>query len=112
LKSSAVIAQAMSKGKSAYISPEQEILMESTEKAILTNQDDSKKASSYEGGLEVLVDSFNKRVRIRRCNMAPQTIVKEESEATLLKAILRVIEVTENDYKIMLKNKGSWKFKV
>lgn len=112
LKSSAVIQQAISKGKSSYISPEQELIIESTENPIEPKQDDSKKVPSYEGGLEVLVDSISRRVRIRRCNMAPQTIVKEESEATLLKAILKVIQITENDYKIMLENKGSWKFKI
>jgi hypothetical protein len=102
----------MSKGRSAYISPEQEALLESADSMAPKKVEDKTKAPSYEGGLEVLVDSNNKRVRIRRCNMAAQTIVKEESEGILLKAILRAIQVIENDYKIMLENKGSWKFKI
>ena len=43
-----------------------------------------------------------RRVRIRRCNMGPQTIVKEESEAILIKALLQGITVLENDYRILL----------
>jgi hypothetical protein len=34
--------------------------------------------------------------------MTPQTVVKEESEALLLRAMLRGIEVLENDYRIAL----------
>ena len=62
-----------------------------------------KKAPKPEGGLEVIVESKPyRRVRIKRCNMGPDTVVKEESEAILLKNLIRGIEVLETDYKLML----------
>ena len=43
-----------------------------------------------------------RRVRIKRCLMGPTTVVKEESEAILLKALTRGIVTLENDYRIMM----------
>lgn len=60
-------------------------------------------ALKLEGGLEFFVDELPyKRVRIRRCCMGPRTIVKEESEALILKAVLNGIAILENDYRILL----------
>ena len=62
-----------------------------------------KAALKLEGGLEILVDELPyKRLRIRRCNMGRNTIVKEESEGMIVKTILNSIQVLENDYRIML----------
>jgi hypothetical protein len=60
-------------------------------------------ALPLEGGLEIIVDEQPyRRVRIRRCYMGPQTIVKEESESIILKAIIRGIQALEKDYSKML----------
>jgi hypothetical protein len=56
-----------------------------------------------EGGLEVIVDSEPyKRVRIRRCNMGPDPVVKEESEALILKALQQAIRNLEAFYEKMV----------
>ena len=63
-----------------------------------------------EGGLEVIVDESERRVRVRRCNMSSTTIIKEESETILLKAILRTIQTIDNDYRILMeRNEGKYK---
>ena len=42
--------------------------------------------------------------------MSASTVVKEESEAMLLRAILKNIEVIENDYRILIeRNAGKFK---
>jgi len=92
--------------KSGYISPEEE-LKQAAAAAVSTatsvEKSPKKKVEQLEGGLEVVVDTTPyRRVRIRRCNMGPQTIVKEESEAILIKALLQGIAVLENDYRILL----------
>ena len=57
-----------------------------------------------EGGLEVIVDSEPyMRVRIRRTNMGPNAVVKEESEAIILKALQRGIRNLEGFYEKMIK---------
>jgi hypothetical protein len=62
-----------------------------------------KKSPDFEGGLEIIVDeSPYRRVRIRRCNMNAMTIVKEESEALILKQLLRGLQALETDYRILL----------
>jgi hypothetical protein len=88
--------------KSGYMSPEEES-KQAKAAAIVEEKSPKKKVEQLEGGLEVIVDSKPyRRVRIRRCNMGAQTIVKEESEAILLKAFLQGIAVLENDYRILL----------
>lgn len=44
--------------------------------------------------------------------MGPQTVVKEESEATLLKAVIRSIETIENDYRMILSKKSSARYQI
>ena len=102
--------------KSGYISPEEELKQASASSssssvssvsslstATSVEKSPKKKVEQLEGGLEVVVDTLPyRRVRIRRCNMGPQTIVKEESEAILIKALLQGITVLENDYRILL----------
>jgi hypothetical protein len=108
-----------------YISPEMEAKLEkqAAEAALLAQQKElgiiSKSATTttsqdllnkqkqakmkLEGGLEFLVDdSPYKRLRIRRCNMGPRTIVKEESEALIIKNVMSSIQTLEADYRIML----------
>ena len=92
--------------KGGYVSPENEALLEKQQLENAPVAAKSKKRHNPEGGLEVIVDSFPyRRVRIRRCNMGPQTIIKEESEATILKALSRGIEAIERDYKRMILSK-------
>lgn len=65
----------------------------------------SKKMKKLEGGVEILIDeSPVPRIRIRRCNMGPDTVVKEESEALIVKSIVNTIKVLENDQRILGKN--------
>lgn len=103
-----------------YLSPEQEKAEEEREerekvKARLQEEDKKITAAAaavpkktnnvvkLEGGLEIIVDSLPyRRVRIRRCNMGAQTVVKEESEALIIKSIIRGLQVLENDYRIAL----------
>ena len=60
--------------------------------------------------MEVIVDENERRVRIRRCNMNFATVVKEESEAILLKAILKTIQTIDNDYRILIeRNNGKYR---
>ena len=64
----------------------------------------SKQKKKMEGGLEVIVDTEPyKRVRIRRTNMGPNAIVKEESEAIILKALQQGIRNLEGFYEKMVK---------
>lgn len=96
-----------------YTSPEQEAALEkererakAVETSAAATPEKSKRKAALEGGLEVIVDSSPfRRVRIRRCNMGPTTIVKEESEAIILKALTRGISALEKDYKKMLTNR-------
>ena len=89
---------------SGYISPEAELLEETGGVKILAPK--LKKPLPLEGGLEIIVDTIpSNRVRIRRCNMGAQTVIKEESEKILLKAILRGIRILENDYRIISERK-------
>jgi hypothetical protein len=51
---------------------------------------------ALEGGLEILVEETPyPRVRVRRCLMGKQTVVKEESERVLLRAVERCVAVLE-----------------
>ena len=105
-------SQAASKN-TGYLSPEMEKAQEEREareekeKAEESKKKvEPKKFSSLvklEGGLEIIVESVPyRRVRVKRCLMGPQTVVKVESEALLLKSILRGLQVLENDYRIAL----------
>jgi len=90
-----------------YMSPEVEAKLARDMKAQTeTRAAEIKKktdALKLEGGLEFFVDELPyKRVRIRRCCMSPRTIVKEESEALILKAVLNGVAVLENDYRILM----------
>jgi len=92
-----------------YVSPEQEAENDrreevKVEKEIVKSKILNSKVQ-LEGGLEVIVEDLPyRRVRIKRCNMGPKTIVKEESEGVLLKALLRGIQTLENDYRLTLSN--------
>jgi hypothetical protein len=58
-----------------------------------------------EGGLEILLEEQPyARVRVRRCNMGPKTIVKEESEAIIMRALTTGLNQLENDYRVLLKD--------
>jgi hypothetical protein len=105
----AATAKKTAPSKGGYSSPEMERRLEEEKKKTLASADDAKEAPSkrkrqkLEGGLEVIVEAQPyRRVRIRRCNMAPDTVVKEESEAVILKALTRGIQTLETDYKLLL----------
>lgn len=88
-----------------YVSPEMEAFLEKKKIAgeEIVTAAKTKRKPAAEGGLEIIVESSPyRRVRIRRCNMGPQTIVKEESEAIILKALQRGIAAIEADYKKMV----------
>ena len=90
-----------SQKKSLYLSPEKEaaLLSEEQQEEPVSRK---KKAEKLEGGLEIVVDSYPyRRVRVRRCNMGPATIVKEESERIMLREIARTISTIENDSSII-----------
>ncbi len=93
--------------KSSYVRPELDInfnpgLEEKEEEKKKKVAPKSKKVKP-EGGLEIIVDDAPyRRVRIRRCNMGPETIVKEASEALILKAILIAIKQLESFYEKMI----------
>ena len=56
-----------------------------------------------EGGLEFLLDATPyRRVRIRRCNMDPKTIIKEESEAMIIKEVYTGIRGLEKMYEMLM----------
>jgi len=95
------------KRKGGYLSPEEEASL------VAGKQDGLSKgavvppkktvAGSLEGGLEIILESTPYvRVRVRRCNMGPKTVVKEESEAFLLKTIRSGVLTLDNDYRILL----------
>eukprot|EP01038_Epipyxis_sp_PR26KG_P013061 gene13061-17504_t len=92
--------------KSKYISPEMELRNEKIASQAMSNKIETKVKISpikLEGGLEIIVENEPYlRVRIKRCNMGPQTIVKEESEKLILKKIVDGIKVLDNDYKILM----------
>jgi len=95
------------KKKSGYVSPEAEAALiakaQQDESASKSEPSKSKRKAKPEGGLELIVDGQPAlRVRIRRCEMGPQTIVKEESESILLRAFKKGLEVLENDYKTII----------
>ena len=90
--------------KSGYISPEEEA--RSTK---LANSDGrslppkKKIKQELEGGLEFLLDATPyRRVRIRRCNMDPKTIIKEESEAMIIKEVYTGIRGLEKMYEMLM----------
>ena len=63
----------------------------------------SRRKQKPDGGMVVIVDSEPyKRVRIRRCNMGPDPVVKEESEAIILKALRQGIKNLEAFYEKMV----------
>ena len=96
------------KAPTGYLSPEQEakLLKKDTEAKALETKNkviQQQQKLKLEGGLEVIIDDVPyKRVRIRRCNMGPQTVVKEESEGALIKMFRSAIQVLEQDYRILL----------
>ena len=102
----AKVAAIQSKRPSGYISPEAEKKMQQQQqedKNDKSNNAVTPKKPKPEGGLEILVEnSPYRRVRVKRCEMGPSTIVKEESEEILLKALSRCIADLEDDYKKML----------
>lgn len=91
---------------SGYMSPEEEEKLARLSKNTASNTANKKKEQKLEGGLEVLIDEIpHRRVRIRRCNMGPQTVVKEESEALILKALINGVLQMDNDYKVLMSAK-------
>lgn len=119
IKQNAVIAKQLSKSK--YVAPEMDANFRKKDEGNTDNEGEqgggdkaekNKKQFSNkgEGGLEVIVDESERRVRIRRCNMSSTTIIKEESETILLKAILQTIQTIDNDYRILMeRNEGKYK---
>lgn len=100
-----LITSAASK-KSKYMSPEQEMKEEkaaaSAKQATPSPSPSPKKkrAAGLEGGIEVVVDTAPYlRVRIKRCNMGPETIVKEESEKIILQKLTRGIVSLDEEYR-------------
>jgi hypothetical protein len=95
-----------------YLSPEKEkeeeerIAKEASQAAAEEKKNSEPKKSNslkLEGGLEIVVETVPyRRVRVRRCNMGAQTIVKEESEALLLRAVMKGVQALETDYRIAL----------
>ena len=54
-----------------------------------------------EGGVEILIEittQGNLRVRATRTNMGPDTVVKELSEATILKRLVDSLDVFVRDF--------------
>lgn len=118
-KTNAKMQQASARG-GGYVSPEEEELFEKTKRdlqqtAILSPEDlvtrrkasgadkRKKNGTKKEGGLEIIVESAPyPRVRVRRTNMDKETIVKVESEQTILKALEAGIRGLERDYKTLL----------
>lgn len=95
------------KRKGGYLSPEEEASIAQqgslTKGATVLPPKKKAAAVSLEGGLEIIVESTPyARVRVRRCNMGPKTVVKEESEAFLLKTIRSRVLALDNDYRILL----------
>ena len=116
LRQNDVIAKQLSKNK--YIAPELDSEFKDKKDGNSQgagNSDSSERSKKQktnrgEGGLEVIVDENERRVRIRRCNMNFATVVKEESEAILLKAILKTIQTIDNDYRILIeRNNGKYR---
>lgn len=63
------------------------------EKGLMDEEDRPKSAGDMEGGIEVVVDeSPFPRVRAMRCNMAPETVVKETSEGTIMTRLKKDLE--------------------
>jgi hypothetical protein len=107
----------VTKRKGGYLSPEDEEKLSKASNQAVSNSKVlpiKAKAIKPEGGLEIIVDVDPfLRVRIKRCNMGPTTIVKEESEATILKEIDRFLTTAENDYRILInaeKNNSKFEF--
>jgi hypothetical protein len=102
----------------AYVPPEQAARMKREEEAAAaaaaaaaqigssSSSVKSKKRAKPEGGLEIVIDSEPyRRVRVRRCNYPPEEyspVVKEESEAAILKALQQGIRNVEAFYEKML----------
>jgi len=112
-------SQTKKKSISGYMSPEAEAAEEeaaaakaslNTVSAAGANVKSKKLQNKLEGGLEIIVDSQPyRRVRIKRCNMGPQTVVKEESEALILKALLLGIRSLEREFKASMMTMASTK---
>jgi hypothetical protein len=95
-------ATAGKKQTKGYLSPEQEAKLEAQATGAPAPVK-SKKPAALEGGLEVIVEtSPYRRVRVKRCLMGPATVVKEESEAIILKALTKGIQTLEKDYRVMM----------
>mmetsp|Transcript_28012 Transcript_28012/g.63443 ORF Transcript_28012/g.63443 Transcript_28012/m.63443 type:complete len:305 (-) Transcript_28012:178-1092(-) len=96
--------------KTGYMSPEEEKAEEKAlerkqalEKGVPAPTVSASTKKAKEGGLEVLLEETPyARVRIRRCNMGPKTVLKVESEDILLKALTMGLNQLEADYRIML----------
>jgi hypothetical protein len=89
--------------KSGYLSPEDERKLEAAQasegQAVQTPPAVEPKArQKLEGGIEAYP-----RVRIRRCGYGPEAVVKEESEALILKALQRGLKRLDEDYAVLMK---------
>jgi hypothetical protein len=93
--------------KNGYLSPEQEkklAMEEAKAKDMESKEEDKKKKKKEqpEGGLEVFLEnSPYLRIRVRRCNMGPNTVVKEESEKYILTKLERMCVGLDNDKRIV-----------
>lgn len=90
---------------SKYISPEKDIDPISIEDDTTVKSNVSnRKSNKLEGGLQIFVDSEPyARVRIRRCNIGADTVVKVESEALIIKYIISALRSLENDLRLLSK---------
>jgi hypothetical protein len=104
-----------SKKPSAYTRPELDIEFNPTLKMSTTTtnietavqKNNRKRKVKLEGGLEIILDEIPyKRVRIRRCNMGTDTVVKEESEKIILNAIIFGINQLEAFYFKMMNDES------
>lgn len=99
------MAKAAGGAKSRYFSPEQEALQEARKQGsgAVAAPPAPQKKQKPEGGLEILVETEPYyRVRICRCEMGLQTVVKEESENVVIKAMTQAVNTLERDYKTLL----------
>jgi hypothetical protein len=84
------------KTDTGYKSKEEEEAMERGEE----EEKPKKKKGVKEGGVEILVEKLatdEVRVRVRRCNMDEDTVIKEMSEETILEELKKAIDVWKKE---------------
>mmetsp|Transcript_13064 Transcript_13064/g.21622 ORF Transcript_13064/g.21622 Transcript_13064/m.21622 type:complete len:655 (+) Transcript_13064:122-2086(+) len=84
-----------------YLSKEEEREMEKKGMTPKSSTTTTRRRGKPEGGVEILVEITTKgdlRVRAARCDMGPATVVKELSEALILKRLQKSLDVFVKDY--------------